>query len=98
MLRDQGVAPYNPAAGFIRNTSLNSMSDASKIWTNPQGPIANPLSESAMPSFISGNAAINASPWNALPRADASASRKPTGLNFDPMLPQMGGNETWRYS
>jgi hypothetical protein len=95
MLRDQGVMPYNPAAGFIRNTGLNNMSEALKPWTNPQGPIPNPLSDSAMPSF---NAAINASPWNALPRADSAAGRKPPGLNFDPMLPQMGGNETWRYS
>ena len=96
MLRDQGIMPFNPNPGFMRNGNLSQPFDSSKIWANPQGPMENPLSDPLMAAFIPGNAALNASPWNALPRSESG--QKQSGPGYDPMLPQMGGNDTWKYN
>ncbi|CAK3855499.1 DNA damage-responsive transcriptional repressor RPH1 [Lecanosticta acicola] len=99
MLRDQGYMPYAhyPPHHIPHRNSFGQAYDGTKMWNSPQAPTPSPLSDPNTPGYGRGHTPTNSGHWAMLPRTESGPHRA-SGAGYGPMLPQMGGNETWRYN
>ncbi|KXT01019.1 hypothetical protein AC578_4444 [Pseudocercospora eumusae] len=112
MLRDQGYNNYSSYNPYPRNSFGNAY-DTSRMWNSPQAPTPSPLSDPNTPGYGRGTTPTAAGPWSTLPQQQGGPLPNPLnhngmnhrpqpggppGAGYGPMLPQMGGHETWRYN
>ncbi|EME48296.1 hypothetical protein DOTSEDRAFT_51495 [Dothistroma septosporum NZE10] len=98
MLRDQGYLSYAAQHNQHRRNSFGQAYDTAKMWNSPQAPTPSPLSDpNITPGQGRGHTPTNSGHWGMLPRTEGMNNRG-SGAGYGPMLPQMGGNETWRYN
>lgn len=102
LLRDQGYMPYAhlPPHHQPQRNSFGQAYDTARMWNSPQAPTPSPLSDPHTPGYGRGHTPNNSGHWGMLPRTDSGpgVNHRPPGPGYGPMLPQMGGNETWRYN